>query len=262
MRFVLMLLMLSGSVFSQVTPTVRVESYAEFTSPPRVVGNRIYYATESKKTEGQMGFVTLKGEADALQVDAERTVLEGSNVVTHYAEVEQIGRKEFAITGKGTYVVKVTWFKQFVDLSGGESYFKSNKLAPFSITLGMPDTPDKPDVPDVPAPDVPPDVPTDGFDNLGQRVAKWSVGLPKRLEVGEVYKKYAIRLATDQSFEIVPAFTMAGKDRLALLGDDGPKYNDITNKINAEKDKRTPMGKGVVIDFLKALARGYGVKVE
>lgn len=256
MRFVLMLLLLSVSAFAQVTPTVRIESYAEFTAPPRVVGNRIFYATESKKIEGQMGFVTLKGEADALQVDAERTVLEGSSVVTQYAGVEQIGRREFAITGVGTYTVKIAWFKLFADQSSGESYFKSNKLTPFQITLGtLPPDPDKPDVPT-------PDIPADAFDNLGQRVAAWSVGLPKRLEVGAIYAKYAKQLGSDQRMTIPQAFESASQERLSVLGADGPKYNDIVIKINAEVSKRVPMGKGVVVDFFNALARGYGVKVD
>lgn len=260
MRFVLMMLMLCGSAIAQepLTVAVRVESSAEFSAPPRLVGNRVFYAKGTKLNDGDMGFVVVKGDAEAVVVDAVRFKLVGNEVVVESAEVTQIGRKEFAITGLGKYSVQVTGFVLTKDAQG-ESFLTPKKLKAFPITLGAEPEPDKPDNPE-PIPN--PNVPADGFDNIGQRIAQWSVGLPKRVEVGAVYAKYARQLATDQSFQIVQAFNSASADRVALLGADLPAYNDIVQKINADVEKRWPMGKGVVIDYFRAIARGYGAKVE
>ena len=249
MRFILMLLMLSGSAFAQLSVTSRIESYSEYKAAPRVVGNRVYYATDSKVTEGQMGFVVVNGPADSVRVKAKRLRIVDNRIVTERATVEKIGAREFAITGEGTYTVEVTGFSK----SDVEDYPE------FEITLGT--IPPKPE-PLPPGPEPAPNVPPDSFDNLGQRVAQWSVGLPKRVEVGSIYAKYAKQLGSDQKLTISQAFENASQERLAVLGADGPKYNDIVIKINAEVSKRIPMGKGVVIDFFNALARGYGAKVE
>lgn len=251
MRFILMLLMLSGSAFSQLSVAPRIESYIEFKTPPRVVGNRTYYATDSKVKEGQMGFIVVSGPADSVRVKAKRMTIVENRIVTERAKVEKIGSREFAIIGDGTYTVEVTGFSK----NDVEDYPE------FEITLGK--IPPKPEpIPPEPKPEPTPNIPPDAFDNLGQRVAQWSVDLPKRLEVGAIYAKYAKQLGSDQRMTIPQAFESASQERLSVLGADGPKYNDIVIKINAEVSKRVPMGKGVVIDFFNALARGYGVKVD
>ena len=250
MRSLMVLMLLSSMSLGQLTVASRIESYVEFKTPPRVVGNRVYYATDSKATEGQMAFVVVTGPADMVRVKAKRMTIVANRIVTERAGVEKIGPREFAITGDGTYTVEVTGFSK----TDVEDYPE------FEITLGkLPPKPEPDPLPPEPQPDDA-SIPSDGFDNIGRRIAQWSAGLPKRAEVGAVYLKYANKLSTDPSFQIVQAFTSASADRLSLLGADGPKYNDIVQKINLDVASRGPMGKGVVIDYFKAIARGYGVK--
>ena len=262
MRFVLILLALCSLAAAQepMTVSVRIESYAEFSSPPRIISNRAYYAKGSKIAEGDMGFVVIKGDVDAVIVDAVRAKLVGDEIVTESADVTQVGRKQFAITGTGKYSVQVTGFIATKDAQG-ETFLSAQKLKAFPITLGeIP--PPKPEPKPDPKPEPDTVVAPDGFDNLGQRIAQWSAGLPKRNEVGAIYAKYANKLAKQPSFQILEAFTGAQTDRVALLGADAPKYADIVAKINADIVARGPMGKGVVIDYFRAMARGFGAKVE
>lgn len=144
MRFLMFLLMLSGVSFGQLSVASRIESYTEFKTPPRLIGNRTYYATESKVAEGQMAFVVVTGPADLIRVKAKRMTIVDSRIVIERAGVEKIGQREFAITGTGTYTVEVTGFSQ----SDVEEYPE------FEITLSA--TPPKPDPTPEPKPPVPP----------------------------------------------------------------------------------------------------------
>lgn len=160
MRFVLILLALCSLATAQepMTVSVRIESYAEYNSPPRIISNRAYYAKGSKVSEGDMGFVVIKGDVDAVIVDAVRSKLVGDEIVTESAEVTQVGRKQFAITGTGKYSVQVTGFIATKDAQG-ETFLAAQKLKAFLITLGevkpeppKPDDPPKPDYPPKPEP--------------------------------------------------------------------------------------------------------------
>ena len=135
MRFLMFLLILSGVSLGQLSVVTRIESYTEFKTPPRLIGNRTYYATESKVAEGQMAFVVVTGPADLVRVKAKRMTIVDSRIVVERASVEKIGLREFAITGTGTYTVEVTGFSE----SDVEDYPE------FDITLGaLPPKPDDP----------------------------------------------------------------------------------------------------------------------
>jgi len=154
MRFLLILVALCSFAVAQepLSVSVRIESYAEFSSPPRLVGNRAFFAKGTKTADGDMGFIVVKGDVDAASVDAFRARLVGDEVVTESAEVTQIGRKEFAITGTGKYNVHVTGFVATKDAQGN-TFLASTKLKAFPITLGeakpKPPKPDDPPNPDV-----------------------------------------------------------------------------------------------------------------
>jgi hypothetical protein len=127
-----------------------------------------------------------------------------------------------------------------------------------AVTIGPQPKPDpEPD----PKPPPKPDVPPDQFDNVGQRVAKMAVGLPKAKEVGAVYLKYAIALENNQSMDVTTAITSASSERLALLGSDSPKYNDVTAMLNADLQGRwKTMSKGLLAEWMRCIALGYGAK--
>jgi hypothetical protein len=57
--------------------------------------------------------------------------------------------------------------------------------------------------------------------------------------------------------QITQAFSQASAERIALLGADSTRYNDVTEKINADIKARGAMSKGVVADYFTALAAGY-----
>ena len=125
------------------------------------------------------------------------------------------------------------------------------------VLIGPPQPPPKPDDPVVPVPVVPPDQ----FDNIGQRVAKMSVGLPKAREVGAIYLKYAVELESNQAMDVTKAISSASAERLTLLGGDAPKYNDVTAMLNTDLQGRwKTMSKGLLAEWMRCIAIGYGAK--
>jgi hypothetical protein len=125
------------------------------------------------------------------------------------------------------------------------------------VLIGPPQPPPKPDDPIIPVPVVP----SDQFDNIGQRVAKLSAGLPKAKEVGAVYVKCANELKNNLSVDITKAMNTARAERIALLGPDATKYTDIMVVIDGDLNGRwSTMSKGLLTEWLLCVALGYGVK--
>src|SRR5690606_35899658 len=97
---------------------------------------------------------------------------------------EQIGERKFLVRGSGKVWIAVTC----VDFA--RQIFEEDA---FTIDIGASPEPIPPDppAPPEPEPDPVPDVPADRFDNLGQRVAQWAVGLPARKAISGIYQTHA-----------------------------------------------------------------------
>lgn len=115
---------------------------------------------------------------------------------------------------------------------------------------------------DSPAPEPGPDNPVgpDEFDNLGQRVARWSAGLPKRAEVGAVYLKHAKELveSPSSSVESVSKKLVAAVES-TLAGDTA--WVEVRKNINADLRARwlSSNDKRWLSRYYVAIAAGLGV---
>jgi hypothetical protein len=242
MRFIVLLLLLSSTSLAQLQVTTKIASQIQFTSQPRLIGNTLLFDTKSKGEESVVAFITVTGPSETIDIVAERFTVVDGEISTETAEVTQVGDREYSISGKGTYSVSIVGFGPGI-----------SRVPRFKVALEPPKPPVPPKPPEPPKPDVPPDA----FDNIGQRVATWATGLPKTKEVSAVYAKYALELQTNPRMEIVAAFTQASKERIDLLGTDGPKYNAVTESINADLKTRGAMAKGTIADYFNAISAGY-----
>jgi hypothetical protein len=130
------------------------------------------------------------------------------------------------------------------------------------VEVGEVKPPDPPNPPDPPDPPTPPDVPPDAYDNIGQRVATWTVGLPSNLEMGNVFKKWSHIIATDPSYSIDTATAGLTADKSVVPDKD--LYTEVMiNKVNADLNQRwVPQNfdKTKLSDYWKSVARGLGVE--
>lgn len=108
----LVLLIATSQCQAQLTVTTEIINSVEFTSPPRVVGNRVLYDPKTKKGESVIAWLTIDGHADVVDVTAARLMIVDGKIVSESAKVEsdETGRI-FAITGTGTYTVEVVGYR-------------------------------------------------------------------------------------------------------------------------------------------------------
>jgi hypothetical protein len=117
--------------------------------------------------------------------------------------------------------------------------------------------------PDVPPPVPPtPDVPPDVYDNIGQRVAQWTKGLPANAAIGAIYLKHAKLL---RGGDLNSTITEQGaKLKAELNATPGyTQYTTFATNLNADLSQRwaaRPLGKGELADYWTFIALGLGVK--
>lgn len=160
-----------------------------------------------------------------------------------------VGTRLFGIQAdKGTYQLEVIKYSQ---TAGFQSEMQL-------LEIGTdPDNPDPEPEPDDPTPD--PTVPDDVFDNLGQRVAGWAAGLPKRKEVGAIYRAVADQLDAAQIVTINDAAEKMRAERDKILTpDELSKWNVVGDKLKEDLTKRWPLTRGEFAEYYRAIATGLG----
>jgi hypothetical protein len=105
-----------------------------------------------------------------------------------------------------------------------------------------------------------PDVPPDEFDNIGQRVAVWTVGASKNREVGTVYKEVADEFRTRTDWTHNDAMAIINQRVNAIPGYNPAEYTEFKAGVNADIVTRWPMARGVLADYWTRIARGLGVE--
>lgn len=127
------------------------------------------------------------------------------------------------------------------------------------LELGEPDPEPDPDNPDPPGPD--PDVPDDEFDNIGQRVAEWSKGLPKRTEVGALYLSVATELAAGEIVSINDASKkLVEGTREILSTEEVDKWKPFAAELQKDLNDRWPLQRQLYVEYIKAVAKGLGAQ--
>lgn len=108
-----------------------------------------------------------------------------------------------------------------------------------TVVVGEPTPPPTP--PEPPAPPEPPtppapDVPADEFDNLGQRVAEWAVGLPDLKVLSSIYREYAERMLSDET-ETITSLSVQLVAAVSALPN-AASYTALRNAVNADLTAR------------------------
>jgi hypothetical protein len=130
--------------------------------------------------------------------------------------------------------------------------FETKKFLNEEVTYTL-----QPLVPPEPPQPPAPTVPVDNFDNIGQRVQSWTVGLPSNLAIGKIYQDAAYNLRFNPNSTI----TEESNKTLLLLRavPDYAKYATFAINLNTDIGKRWPLSKGVLSDYWKCVGLGLGV---
>jgi hypothetical protein len=210
----------------------------------RIVGEAILIGDESKPVVSSVAILKVGTKAKFVKIKARRSLFD-------FGTVTKIGENEWMLVGSGRYAVEITTFDPEIGID--ETVVE--------VVLGDPEPEPEPPAPepDVPTPGP---VPPDAFDNIGQRVAKVTAGLPKRVEVAGVYRFNAKQLREEPLTTVNSAFDRVFAERAALLGSDFEKYKPFVELIGNDVKQRWPMARGVVADYFDAVAVGLGGPVS
>lgn len=127
------------------------------------------------------------------------------------------------------------------------------------LVIGKPPEPNPPDPPD----DGDDPVPGDQWDNIDGKVLQWSKGLPKRTEVGGLYKSAAGKLDGGEILSIDRAQQWFRDERDKLLTPaELSKWGPFGEKYAAESARLRPdrAGRQAFVDYYRTVAAGLGVK--
>jgi hypothetical protein len=229
---------------STIDATVEKAKAITGIASPRVVGDVILVDEDAKPVVSSVAILRVSTKAKFVKIKARRSLFD-LGVVT------KIGENEWMLVGSGRYAVEITTFDPLVGID--ETVVE--------VVLGDPEPEPEPPAPepDVPTPGP---VPPDAFNNIGQRVAKVTAGLPKRVEVAGVYRFGAKQLREEPLTTVNSAFDRVFAERAALLGGDFEKYKPFVDLIGTDIKQRWPMSRGVVADYFDAVSVGLGGPVS
>lgn len=193
----------------------------------------------------------------SVQTEAKNVSIKVSNIKREPVEYITVSRTMFLIATPGKQWVDIVEFDADKNIFSWDTVVVTVSDDPFNPDPPDPD-PDPDPEPD-PDPPEPPDVPEDPFDNIGRRVAEWSNGLPANEEVGKVFKKWSAKALNDPSLTTDDLTSGLQEDLNAIS--EKPQYVEpVFSKINADTAERWPMSKGVLSDYWKYVALGFGVE--
>jgi hypothetical protein len=109
--------------------------------------------------------------------------------------------------------------------------------------------------PDNPDPPPPGPIPTDDFDNIGQRVNTWATGLADRQMAATCYQAASKSLLNDPTVtpDSVSKVLVACLTKIPAFG----TYTDIRTKLNTDLESRWPMSARVLGEYFGAVAVGW-----
>lgn len=236
-------ILFSSIAFGEIDVEVSKTQALSGMTNPRIFKEFVFYEKPSEPKFISAAILKIKTEAKFVKVKARKTLFENGDVF-------KISNDEFLLVGSGKYAVEIATFDPE----------KGIDEKTVSVELGEEPQP-------VPGPDIPtpnptptPDVPDDKFGNIGKKVATWSAGLPKRLELANVYKEASKRLDEDPAATI----TQVGEDllrkRIEVLGSDIEKYSSFTEKLSNDLKTIWPLGRKDYSEYLLAISKGLGGK--
>lgn len=236
----LMFAMLNLSAIAQLEVTATKVDVLVGIVNARPINSFILFDTEGSKPEFvSAALINVSTKAKFVRVKARKNLFEATNV-------SKISEYEYILFGNGKYAIEVTTFDP--ELGIDERVL--------SVELGPSPKPEpEPDPEPNPQP-TPNPVPDDQFNNLGKKVQEWSKGLPKRKELGAVYRE-ASKLLTESPITTINDATLFIADsKNKLLGSDAVKYNLFFENLNSDLRTRWPLSKGDLGSYMTCVAVG------
>ena len=206
----------------------------------RVINSFIVFDTEgSKPLFTPAALIDVKTQAKFVKVKARKSLFETTVAI-------KVSEYQYMVLGTGKYAIEVTTFD--TELGIDEETV--------SVDLGQYPSPDpEPDPEPTPIP-TPNPVPDDQFNNLGKKAQEWSKGLPKRKELGSVYREASKLLTESPITTINDATVFVADSKNKLLGSDAVKYNVFFENLNADLRTRWPLSRGDLAAYMLCVAVG------
>jgi hypothetical protein len=243
MKTLLSFLLLTSTCFAQLDfsiPTTVTKSQAVIgIEEPKIAGNMVITKSAKNLKVKEIALLDIKSEAAIINVKA-------SDSKRNPVEVSKLERTQFAIVNDVDVWVQVT----AIDFD--KKIFVDETKVLKATTPPVPE-PDKPE-PDVPKPN--PTVPTDQFDNIGQRVDALTKGLTNNRVISKLYSDLAKELRDTPVMTVTEA-NVKLKNGLLALPNFEADYGKVRDLINTDITKRWPMSKGVLADYWEAISKGF-----
>lgn len=206
----------------------------------QTVGDMLLLSEDAAPKQVLVGHLVLSGDFGAASLMAE------TFTKREVVPVQKVRESEWLIKGTGRVIV--------LALLSSDNPLRS-EIRRFDVTIGTPEPdPVDPVDPVKPVDPVVP-VPTDRFDNLGQRVAAAAAGLPLRKEVAANYRKYADQLEGSVEAQEISLAMVEARD--AIIKTDKLQWQPVLQIIIEDFTKRRPdMLRNDVVDHWRATANG------
>lgn len=234
-------LMLVIPAWAELDVTVVKSRVITGVANPRVVGDVVLYDGDQNPKVTPAAQITIVTDFKFVRVKARTSLFESSNI-------QQISPGVYLLTGPGKYALEVIAFDPEKGID--------EKVVP--VELGDIDPVPEPDKPE-PTPNPSP-VPPDSFDNIGQRVAKATVGASKKADVAKIYRDGAKELRENPSVTVNGVFDKVFNQRTAIVSVDAEKWKAFIELLNLDVKARWPMSRGTVADYFTAIAIGLEAK--
>lgn len=238
---ILLLALLAPFAHGQIQSGASTRFIVEGIKNPKQVGDMLLVDPDSKPKLVPVGFVV---------VDATGMVtVKASDSKRNPVEVRRVDPTKFLVLGQGRLWVDIT----VIDF---ETQYFDQKQFVLDVGDAPEPEPDEPDEPDNPEPS--PNVPTDDYDNLGQRIDvaadAANLQVDKRQRVAEVYRGVAKRMA---SFELKLSSDAAEAVTEAIAAMQlGAEWAKVFGIAEADKDKRGALTWDQIIAWYTAIANG------
>jgi hypothetical protein len=206
----------------------------------RTINSFILFDTEGSKPQfTPAALIDVKTQAKFVKIKARKSLFETTVAI-------KVSEYQYMVLGTGKYAIEVTTFDP-------ESGIDEQTV---SVDLGyMPDPKPQPEPEPDPKP-TPNAVPDDQFNNLGRKTQEWSKSLPKRKELGDVYRQAAKLLTESPIITINDATLFIADSKNKLLGSDAMKYNVFFENLNSDLRTRWPLSKGDLALYMTCVAVG------
>lgn len=249
MRSIIMFLLLTATSFSQIDAKVLV-AFSGLKSPI-VVGDMILGEQIGDIQPIPVGYVTVTTKASTVEFSASDIARkEVAFILASDTLVEDTRTLTYLITTPGD-----TWVEAMcVDFD--KKIFSKYKA---NISIAAPKPPTPPEPPTPPTPPTP-DVPPDSYGNIGQRVAEWTKGNPNNKIIGQIYLDASVSLKEDLALTI----NQVTNNLITKLraSPSYVNYDKFKEGLTADANARGPMTRGVLADYWRCIALGFGVKQQ